>query len=64
MKKDEFVLFTSNNDYVVEYLFNELALSKSITEAKTFINMELALDFKKILFSELKLNCSVNTYIE
>ena len=63
MKNDKFVLYTSDEEYVVEYLFNELVLSKSITEAKTFINSNFAHNFKDLLLKERELKCSVNTYI-
>lgn len=63
MNKEEFVLFTASHQYVVEYLFNELALSKSITEAKRFDNLVVAKSFKDIILKEREIECSVNTFI-
>ncbi len=63
MKKGEFILFTSDNQYVVEYLLNHLILSTSISEALTFQDHYSAMEFKERLFQECSIECSVNTYI-
>lgn len=64
MKESEYVLYTSDNEYVVEFLLNQLVLSKSITEAKVFKKSENPHAFKDLLFKKFDLICSVNTYIE
>ncbi len=58
-----YVLFTSKEQYFVEYLLEQLILSNSISEAMVFDDMELALRFKKMLGEKCYLDCSVNTYI-
>ncbi len=59
-----YVLLTSDEKYVSEYLLNELILSDSISEALTFDDETKALRFKKILVERCQITCSVNTYIE
>ncbi len=64
MKEPDFVLFTTEKKYISEYLLSELILSESITEAMTFTNEENAKGFKKRIFEECNVECSVNTYIK
>ncbi len=58
-----YVLFTDQNTYVVEYLLNELVLSKNCTEAMVFKQEEIAHKFKALLFARCGIRCSVNTFI-
>ncbi len=58
-----YILLTSTNQYVVEYLLGHLALSPSLTEAKIFNNIYQAQDFKEFLKNECNTVCSVNTFI-
>ena len=64
MKSSTFVLLTASNEYVVEYLLQQLILSKNISEALTFDNEFTALAFKDRLIKMCNLDCSVNTYIQ
>ncbi|WP_081980955.1 hypothetical protein [Cellulophaga sp. Hel_I_12] len=64
MNTNKYVLFSSDHQYVVEYLFNQLVLSNSISEALIFENYELAIRFQKTIVEECKCQCSINTYIE
>ncbi len=64
MTTTKFVLFTADHQYVVEYLFNQLVLSNSISEALIFESHALAIRFQKTLKADFKLQCSINTYIE
>lgn len=59
-----FVLVTEHHTYFVEYLFNELILSNSITEAMLFDNIDTAHRFKTMLYSCCDLKCSINTFIK
>ena len=59
-----FVLLTKDNEYILEYLFNELVLTKHIEKAKEFDSRISAFSFKDQLQEELNLEVSVNTYIK
>lgn len=63
MEPPDFVLFTADGQYVVEYLFKQLVVTSNISEALTFDNNSSAQAFKKRLEEECDLDCSVNTYI-
>lgn len=64
MKNSDYVLYTSEDEYVVEFLLNQLVLSRSITKAMTFDNKDIAIEFKALLLRKFDLKCSVNTYIK
>jgi len=59
-----FILLTNTEEYIEEYLFGVLLKTKSLERAMVFEKRQLALDFKDLLFLELKLIVSVNTYIK
>ena len=63
MQKDNYIIYTSDERYFVEYLLKQLILSKSITEAMTFDTLQTAQGFKRILENECNLICSINTYL-
>ena len=60
---DKYVLLTKEETYFVEFLIGELVLSQSITDAMVFDNFTTAKKFKQMLFTNCKLICSINTYI-
>ena len=63
-EKEEYVLYTSDEKYVVEFLLKQLVLSKSITEALIFDDLNIALRFSEMLQEKCRIECSVNTFIE
>lgn len=60
----EYVLYTNQEEYIVEYLFGSLITTKHISEAMRFTTVELAQVFQKQLFVHYGLLCSINTFIE
>lgn len=59
-----FVLLTKENNYFVEFLCGELAISSSITEAMVFNDEDTAQKFKAMLYTICKIETSVNTFIK
>lgn len=62
--KDQYVLFTKEETYLVEYLIGELVLTKSISEAKVFNDYDIALNIKTLILKDCKVECSINTFID
>lgn len=59
-----YVLITINGNYFVEYLFNELIMSDSITEAMTFEDLETATKFKNMLNNVCNIIVNISTFIK
>jgi hypothetical protein len=64
LSDQEYVLLTNRKNYFVEYLIGHLVLSDSITEAMKFSSWEQASKFKIMLYDQLEINCSINTFIK
>jgi hypothetical protein len=60
---DKYVLYTPDNTYVVEYLFDTLVLSEHISEAMVFEDAQMAAKFRKILLEKCDLITSINTFL-
>lgn len=59
-----YILLTAKENYFVEYLFNSLIISDSITEAMIFEDIEQAKKFKQMLQEQCKLKTSISTFIK
>lgn len=59
-----YILLTVKENYFVEYLFNSLIISDSITEAMIFEDIEQAKKFKQMLQEQCKLKTSISTFIK
>ena len=59
-----YILLTVKENYFVEYLFNSLIISDSITEAMIFEDIEQAKKFKEMLQEQCKLKTSISTFIK
>ena len=59
-----YLLLTAKENYFVEYLFNSLIISDSITEAMIFEDIEQAKKFKQMLQEQCKLKTSISTFIK